>query len=67
MDPAEYLGWSAGDYQSIIYDFCMSKFKNYSDLDDIPCFIDTSEFFADEEQAEKLVAECVAEYERLYN
>ncbi len=66
MDPAEYLGWSAGDYQSIIYDFCRSKFKNYSDLDNIPCFIDTSEFFDDEEQAEKLAAECEKEYERLY-
>jgi len=61
-DPNNYLGWTTDGFQAAVYDVLRLKPENYSDLDDISCFIDTSDFMESEEKARQYATECEEEY-----
>lgn len=62
-DMHKYLGWTTEDFRGAVYDFFYPKYKNLSELDDIPCIINTSDFISDEEKANRYVKECEEAYE----
>ena len=61
-DPKEFLGWATCDGQRNIYDYLYPQFNDIKETDNIPCFIDTSEFIKDEKYAKKLAKQCEKEY-----
>ena len=63
-DPAKYISWSTSGLEEAVYDHFWPKYRNVSDLDDIPCFIDSSDFMEDEEEARKYAAISEENYEK---
>lgn len=62
-DPSKYNGWSGAGFMEALVYALYPKVRDFTEIENVSCFIDTSEFLEDEEKAQTLAKECEENYE----